>query len=331
MDYGLADYAAQMTPEQKQQLAAEMLRARVRQQAEAQLAAAHQQGHSMDNMAAVAPMMNNPGVLASAQAAQRSAQSAYKPVQMGQQGFMLPNTGEFIESPVYADEKQAARDATKENNQSRLQATMDMMKQRLEYQQQHDKDMLEFKRQQAADNSALRLTLAGMAADRQASNRDLKLGRDRDAQIQKYTAQLSKAKVPEFQEALSIAEGTLAKYKEGELPGYGRFEGFVPDRLATGEQQGVRSDMQIAANNLLKAISGSAVSVSEQDRVILRQLAMGGGMEESTIRRAFKNVRKVFDKERQNITSSIPPEVHDEIVNRGGVDYRVKPGDKYID
>lgn len=338
MNYDLADYAMQMSPQERQMMTAELLRAKMRSAQQQQLAQANQQGHAMDNMAAMAPMMNNPGMVTGATTAAKSMQSQYKPTQMGQQGFMLPQSGEFVESPMYVDEKNAAREATAENTQSRLSQARELAQQRMDLQRQIEADRIASREGIAAEGRALRKSLADVAASADGGKREIKLGQDADRQVQKYTAALEKAGLPEFDSALKIAEARLAKHKEGQLPGFGRFAGAVPSGLSSEEVQMSRSDMQAAANILLKARSGAAVTDSEMRR-FLTEVASGAGMTEKALRNGWKNVRLQFDQKRRNLTTSMKPELHDLYVDeRGGTDYRMpdqipvkpRPGDKYL-
>lgn len=72
------------------------------------------QANKFNTLAAVAQMANNPGAAKASALIQSLQQARYKPVSLGQAGFALPESGEFIESPMYVDEKNAARAAAKE-------------------------------------------------------------------------------------------------------------------------------------------------------------------------------------------------------------------------
>lgn len=338
MNYDLADYAMQMSPQERQMMTAELLRAKMRSAQQQQLAQANQQGHAMDNMAAMAPMMNNPGMVTGANAAAKNMQSQYKPTQMGQQGFMLPQSGEFVESPMYVDEKNAAREATAENTQSRLSQARELAQQRMDLQRQLEADRIASREGIAAEGRALRKSLADVAASADGGKKEIKLGQDADRQVQKYTAALEKAGVPDFEAALRIAEGRMANHKEGELPGFGRWASLPPSGMSSDEVQMSRADMQMAADILLKSRSGAAVTNQEMYR-FLTEVSMGRLMTEKALRHGWKNVRNVFDQKRRNLTTSMKPELHDLYVNeRGGTDYRMpdqipvkpRPGDKYL-
>ena len=104
----MADYSL-INPLDQQAALAEILRGRKRSADQEMLQAAFQKGHRFDQLAAVSNLMNNPAAVAAATTAQKTAAAA-KPVAMGQTGFMMPDTGDFVESPMYADEKRAGRE-----------------------------------------------------------------------------------------------------------------------------------------------------------------------------------------------------------------------------
>ena len=121
------------------------------QQNQALLAGANQRASQHDILAAVAAMANNPGAAAAAKMAAANAQRQFAPTRLGNQGFMLPDTGAFVPSKIYKDEQEAAREAKK----SALQATIEARAAQ-EAQRQADREAAR------ADRSSLALTLAGM-------------------------------------------------------------------------------------------------------------------------------------------------------------------------
>ena len=138
----------------EQELQAQLLRRALQAGA---LQQANQQAAAFDPLAAVTQMANNPGAAAAAQSAQKSQQARFKPISMGSQGFALPASGDFVESPMYVDEKNAAREAKDAALKLSLQAKEE------EAQRQR-----EFKQQQADAQRALMLTLGQGRLDLQA-------------------------------------------------------------------------------------------------------------------------------------------------------------------
>lgn len=124
MDYSIADYAGQMNPLQQQMLMANMLKQRGRLEGQDKLAAEVKNAQRFNEIAAVTHLINNPAAVKATSAAQESAMAG-GPQRLGQQGYMLPSSGEFVESPIYADEKQAQRDAMLEGRRASADAAME--------------------------------------------------------------------------------------------------------------------------------------------------------------------------------------------------------------
>lgn len=327
----LAEYALQMNPSERQALMAQILRARQRTEGEDQLAAANKRGHGLDLTAAAAMMGNNEPMALAAQYAAKQRQAQAKPVQMGQQGFMLPDQGSFVESPMFADEKAAGRDQQKDLARMRQDQVIEQARARRDQaesagvlRQTLAQQAEEGRNERAAEGRALRLTLQGMRPDPRAAAEDkaaAKKAGDADKAITKFSASMEKAGIPEFEQALTVVEQNLTKYKDGKLPGYGRLEGYVPNALATNDQQGVRADMAQAANILLKSRSGAAVTDSEMRR-FLQEVATGGGMDEQTLRRGWANVRRTFEAKKKNMFASVPGDTLGEYNERAGTSYQ---------
>lgn len=314
VDYSLT---APTDPIQQQKLLAEMMRQRQISEPQEQLTAANQRAHRFDQLAAIAPMINNDGAVQAAQMAQKGAMASSKPAQMGVQGFMLPDNGQFVESPIFAEEKRATRQLSQDN----LEARLESIRQGRILQQTLANQSEEGRNDRASEGRILRQTLAQISLDKSTAAKEDKTKGDLDKGVTKYSQTLEKAAVPEFDSALNIAESALKKYPQGKLPGYGRIVSSVPTALLDNEGQGVRADMQQAANVLLKARSGAAVTDSEMRR-FLTEVAMGNGGDEATLRRGWNNVRLSFDAKRKSIAAGASPEVHQEFIGRGGKDFR---------
>lgn len=149
----MADYSlVPQDPASYQSALAAVMRGKQRAAQQEQLAAAGAQTRQFDTLASVAPLMNNPGAVRSSLQAQKNAQG-YAPVQMGNTGFMIPGTGEFVESPMYADEKQAGRDSALSLTRERLAAQRDIAGARIDQQ-----------REAAEQRNALAQTMAALRA-----------------------------------------------------------------------------------------------------------------------------------------------------------------------
>lgn len=156
MDYSLISGAQQLSPEQQQQLVAQALR---RSNGAASLQQANANANRFSQLAAISQMANNQGIANAAELANKNAQAQYKPLSLGQMGFALPSSGEFVESPMYRDERNAQR-----------QSQQDIANSRIEAQAQAQRERLQAQADRAGEMSQLRLALEGMrSADRQDS------------------------------------------------------------------------------------------------------------------------------------------------------------------
>lgn len=311
------------TPEELQSVLASTIRGRD------QLTQNNERANRFSNMSAISQLANNPDAARAAIAAHENAQKEYKPVQMGQTGFALPGTGEFVENPIYAEQRLVDKGEKRQALAESIQARKDAQAERLAAQQQMQADRLAA---QSRENGLYR-TLASVAqANREAATAAKaeakgaaaadKSSKELDKYVDKYKTDLEKTAIPQFDEALSVAEAVLTKYPAGkDIPGFGRFDGMLHNALLSTDGQMARSDMQAAANVLLKARSGAAVTDGEAKRFLL-EIASGAGMSEVALRNGWKHVRGIFEKQKQNITSGYAPEIHDAYLSRGGTDYR---------
>lgn len=301
----------QPTPEQQQRLMAERLRQRQEQAAAMQ--DANSQANRFNILAAVTQMANNPGAAQAVQLAMRNAQAQHKPINLGAQGFALPASGKFIQSPMYDDEK----DAQREQQRALLAAQL----------QQRDADRAErlgYQRQRDSEANALRMSLAELRAQGRASGADRaaeKAAASLDKDVQRYSTTIDKAGLPEVMNAVQSVQSVLSSNKPGTLSGFGRVQGLIPDALASNEMQSNRALMQDAANIILKSRSGAAVTGPEQVR-FLRAVGSGVGMDEATLRTGWNNVMSTIGARAASLGAGWAPEVHDEFTRRGGQDYR---------
>ena len=308
----------QPTPEQQQRLMAERLRQRQEQAAAMQ--GANEQANQFNTLAAVAQMANNPGAAQVVQLAMRNAQAQHKPINLGAQGFALPASGKFIQSPMYDDEKDAQREQQRVLLATQLQQRDADRAERLGYQRQRD-----------SEANALRMSLAELRAQGRASETDRaaekadraaeKAAANLDKDVQRYSTTIDKAGLPEVMNAAQAVRSVLSSNKSGSLSGFGRVQGLIPDALASNEMQANRALMQDAANIILKSRSGTAVTTPEQVR-FLRAVGSGVGMDEATLRTGWSNVLSTIGARAASLGAGWAPAVHDEFVRRGGQDYR---------
>jgi hypothetical protein len=292
---------------------ADILRNQRRGEESAALRTANQNAGRMDLLAAASQMAANPGAAAAAKMSAGSQREQFSPVQMGQQGFMLPNEGQFVESPMFADEKREAR-------ASRLQAAViaaDERKardqERRDLQQQMHRDRMsaaeraaEDRRERHLESMGLRRALAAMAGGNAADRARSREERDTDNSVRRLGETLEKAGIPELEQALGSVRGVLTEYTS--LPGYGRVMSMAPDFALSDEAQQIRSNMQMAANIILKSRSGAAVTTQESQR-FLREVALGKGMSEAALRNGWNNVFEAIEGKKQNLLSTVPDNI----------------------
>lgn len=299
----------QFTPSPERVLAKKLRR----QQDTQSLQQAGQKANSLNMLEFATGLSNNEPLAASTATLTGRTQKQYGSVKMGEQGFMLPESGDFVESPMFTDQKEADRE-------SRLALTMQA--QAAANQRAQEANLL--RAAMGADRNATMMAIAGMrAGDRTERNAERAAGqadKSLDDGVRRLSTALEKANWPAVEAGVDTLKGTLSKHKEGELPGYGRFEGRVPDWAATNEMQIVRSDMQGLANIILKARSGAAVTEPEQVR-FLREIGAGKGMSEEALRKGWTNVIKTLDAQRQNILAGANDDVLGEYNKRYGSNY----------
>lgn len=315
-----ATFAMGLDPARRAQIMAQAVRGRPLQEA-------NQQAHAMDNPAIAAMMANNPALAQAAQMAAKTQQGQYKPILLGHQGFALPASGEFVSSPMYEQEQDAARQSREQiagvqrqsieqvadaNRQAMLQRTQDALAQRRE---------AEDNRQQArTEGLVLRQAMAASSAGAKSATAEIKLGADTDKRISKFTTTLDKAGVPEFENSLTLVKEVFDKYPKGDIPGYGRIDSLRPDFLSSDEGVQARQKMQQAANVLLKSRSGAAVTNSEMNR-FLTEVSMGKLMSADAVRTGWENVARTFESKKANLLSGINPADLEEYNSRTGSSY----------
>jgi hypothetical protein len=312
MDY--AQLLAEPSPQQLQMMQAEKLR--LRQEQAAALQQANAQGSRFDTLAAVAQMANNQGAASAAQMAAKSAQARHKPVNLGMQGFALPESGQFVPSPMYQDEQ----DERRGQQRQLLAATLAQREQLAAQQAELKRERMADQRRQDQDRNALRLTIAEMGRQgrvKPPADPDIAI----DKNVQRYSTTLDKSGLPEVLAALEPVKALLTETKPGQLSGFGRVQGLVPDFMATDNMQGNRTLMQDAANIILKSRSGAAVTSSEAVR-FLRAVGSGAGMDEKTLRTGWTNVMSSIAARAASLAAGHGPEVHEEFSRRGGQDLR---------
>jgi hypothetical protein len=143
-----------LTPEEEQRIAAEALRAG------GVLGDAARRGSRFDNLAAVAPLVNNPAVLKAASAAQQRAVASSKPTSLGNAGFLVD--GQLVGNPAALQESLEKRAQQRGLTAERLSQAEALQKERLAQAAEMQRQRLEAQAFQAEQNRALRGALAAM-------------------------------------------------------------------------------------------------------------------------------------------------------------------------
>lgn len=318
MDVNLADFAAQSQQDSvaRQALLAQMIRAQQTSAGQDQIAAATARAHGMDPMVAAANMSNNPALLAAAQTAQKSTQSRYAPHQMGTSGYVLPDTGDFVESPIYKDEKQAQRTMITENQKDRLSQARSALEQTLETRRQLAQQAEDARANQNDQNRALRLTIAGMMAGNRNERFENQKAQQQQHNVQQFGKELQKNALPEMSSAVEAVNGMLDKYPNGDIPGVGYLQKtasalpFGLNKVMVGEE-GVANRGAIQALENIKALlrSGKAVTVPESVRLDIENMA-GDKYSADDFRSAWNNrVLPALEAVRGNVHRSFDPTV----------------------
>lgn len=308
-------------PVQQQMIQAQALRSREKLNAALQKNRQDTSQYDLLNFAATAAGNNAP-LAAATGGLQKSAQLRGRVQPLGQSGVIVGD--ELHENPEYNEVKSNERS----NRMLQAAAMLDARRQQMQTKEDIFREAERGRMERHAENVALRQTLAGIAGGTRASaaaeRQEAQKSRASEQALQRYSGKLTTEGIPEFEQALQQLEGVVNQYSDKDMPGIGRLDGFVPDMFASDEAQDVRSTIQKAANTLLKARSGAAVTDSEMRR-FLTELAKGGGYDEQTFRKAIPRLREAWNAHTSGLAAGYAPEVHEEYVNRGGMDFRAKP------
>lgn len=158
--------AGPQDPQQRQMMMAEILRKKQEGEQNDQLQRAFANSRKHDMLPIVGAMSQNPEVAAASKMAAEN-QRSYAPKAMGNQGFMLPDSGEFVASPIFTEERRAAREAASDARRDTLGARADQALSQRSLQETLAVMMEQGRNDRAGAERALRLTLEGMRDDRE--------------------------------------------------------------------------------------------------------------------------------------------------------------------
>jgi hypothetical protein len=285
MDFDLASLAMNSDPVSQQKLLAQIMRGRKREDESAALAQAGQRTRQFDELAAVAPMMNNKGALGAAISAQKSAQG-FAPTQLGNTGFMLPETGQFVESPMYADEKDAQRESTAANLAERLRAMREVNDNNVTQRREAAQQRYDLLRQGQESTNAFRTTMAEIArlraeaalanvGSRQEKDAEKKADAEEKAvaaEVQKLSAFSDKKQLPRLIPQARKLLGVIGKYGDKDVPGLSMTDQMAM-RVPFGKAAMSKDAIENAATyqGILNALTRADAGLSQTQGEVLRQ------------------------------------------------------------
>lgn len=138
---------------------------------------------------------------------------------------------------------------------------------------------------------------------------------DKDAT--KYSEMLEKTNIPDMVTAIEDVDRLLPK--EGDIPGYGEFEGAIPDFFAGDKARELRGAVQTLFNIELKDRSGAAVTDQELER-LRKEFGEGSWKTEKQLRDGIERYKNRLKEVARNIQAGTKPEVIDLYKERGGKD-----------
>lgn len=168
---------------------------------------------------------------------------------------------------------------------------------------------------------ALRRAAAQLAAGRASADEDGILStKDLNKQVGDISKAVEKAGLPAMDEAQRIYNQTLSKYTDeagnlkGDLPGIG-MTGMLPSGLLSKEGRAVRQDVAQIRTQVLKAMSGAAVTEPEAARLYEQIGLYLGGSDEDVIR-GLGMLNATQQARKQNIFSGAHPSAVEEYQRR---------------
>jgi hypothetical protein len=230
VNFNLADAALQLDPTSAQLIQAAALKKAKSSDA---LAAASGQANRLNNFEAIAQMANNPGLGRAASVAAAALRKQHSPVAVGNQGFALPSSGEFVTSPIFEQEQQESRASRAALQADRIAATQAAARQAGADRMQIAQMNIQARQEAQQQAHALRMTLAAMGArdksDKASAASDLKAEKENNAALQKYSAAVEKAGLPAIEAGMRAVTALFEQKKGKDIEGYGAIAGGLPN------------------------------------------------------------------------------------------------------
>lgn len=269
------------------------------------LKGANEQGNSLNVLNFVAQNANNPVLAKSMAALNQHQQSQYAPTKLDK-GLYVPATGQYQESPGVADEKDADRENKRLAAASLLQARQEATQAHAIAQAAQNETRREAILQRSITAAAIRDSNAGREEDRRAraeaaqALREERLANTKHNQQQNQTAKFSKAldtsAIPQISDAVEEINKLM---KDESIPGVGYGQKalasipLISDITVGDKGKANRSVIQRLENAMMLAESGKAVTVSEEVRQAVANMA-NNKYNEKDFRNAWKNTIRPF-------------------------------------
>lgn len=297
----------------QQQAARQAALLRGQQQFGQTMQGASQQGHGLDLLNFVAQNSNNAPLAQGVQGIQQAQAAQYTPVKMDK-GAYIPGTGQYMESPGVADEKEADRTNKRLLYATQLQAHDDATQARAEAAAAAT-DQRRIAAQAATDQRAeaallRRSVVGGLTAAQQdrsdMAHQRLEYRQEQDNQndTSKFGVMLTKNGLPQIAGAVNDIRQMLDNTPKGKLAGVGYGQAslskipFVSDMTVGEDGKANRASIQRLINAMTLTEAGKAVTKNEEVRQAIANMASDSYSEndfrnamEKTILPAIENVR----------------------------------------
>ena len=147
---------------------------------------------------------------------------------------------------------------------------------------------------------------------------DRKAAELRDKKTTAYSEVLQKTNIPSAVATIENVERLIPK--TGDIPGYGRVAGMLPDALVSKEGEDIRQAVSSLFNIELKDRSGAAVTDQELNR-LRKEFGEGSWKSDDQLRKGIEQYKKRLREVIRNIEAGFDPEAKAEYQSRGGRDF----------
>lgn len=142
-----------------------------------------------------------------------------------------------------------------------------------------------------------------------------------DRKVKVFSDTLTSSGIPAMHEALDNAKAIIEEMKityNGEIPGYGKLVGILPDGLLSEDAQRVRQAIAKVSNIELKERSGTAVTGNEMTRY-KSEIGAGVGKSSAMLLRGLQGVETILNAVKRNAISGVGDDVLNKYEENGGL------------